>query len=602
MKIWLLLVNHKFQAMGNRFDVDSTSDDDNINTLKTKVKKEKPEALSRTHVDPSDLTVWKTKGEMVINESNFERLAEILGSINVNNKDAIEKLSELKRVANLGLSRDQTLLVQLPDPKVITIVGDDDSEAVITKIWLLLVDHMFQAIGNCFSFRTSSREDIGDLMEKVKEKKPEALSRIHVDPSDLTVWKTKGPMMINHSNSNSLAEILRKINFDDKDAIEKLRSHEQVVNLGLSDGQTLLVQLPVTNIYETESGRCKAVIPLLEKLLDIPLTANPRSGKDFEPDAIATETIMDATYGEQEAVICHVEFKNEFGIGGDCGVQNALGLCKHLALEEYKEIRNASCCPCITVSVVGPYISIGGAILADVFTVESFTGYIYLGRNPYTQGLIIRRAWLFATVAEAFHNLKRFYQNLELKDTPQLSRLFPNPTYIANKMPQPSLTFSSRFTYEGRESDDYQRDAHRLVAGAHYAPELFFCKSIQGRVTMVIMKFIASQDAYYCFKNVDLPSAILDDVKLAVRVLHDAGLVFGDLRRLNIIINTMNGRDRALLIDFEWVGLDGQAQYPANLNNSGLFAHFDFLTFPLTFPGFPSFILSRRRLTAEIPP
>ncbi|KAH9062331.1 hypothetical protein EDB87DRAFT_292825 [Lactarius vividus] len=141
MNVWLLLVDHRFQAMGSCFEVGAFSDHDNINTLKKKVKEEKPEALSRAHVDPSDLTVWKTKGSMAIDESNFGRLAEILGSIDVDNEDTIEKLSEVERVANLGLSDTQTLLIQLPDPRVITNTGDDDSEARDTLPNLKEYDH-----------------------------------------------------------------------------------------------------------------------------------------------------------------------------------------------------------------------------------------------------------------------------------------------------------------------------------------------------------------------------------------------------------------------------------------------------------------------------
>ncbi|KAI9433727.1 hypothetical protein H4582DRAFT_2112768 [Lactarius indigo] len=276
-----------------------------------------------------------------------------------------------------------------------------------------------------------------------------------------------------------------------------------------------------TNIYETESERCKAVIPLLVKLLDITLAEKPKLAKDFEPDAIATL--------KKEAVICYIEVKNEFGIGGDCGVQNALGLV------QYKEIRNASCCPCITVSVAGPYISIGSAILADVFT-----------------ELIILRARLFATVVEALRNL---------------GGLKPKESDIYRR----SL-FRATYRNEGvivKFCEQYHGNAHNLVAEASHAPELFFCERIQGGVTMVIMGFIAGQDAYYRFKKVDLPSAILDDVKSAVRVLHDAGFVFGDLRRPNIIIDTTGARDQALLINFEWVGQDSQTRYLANLNNSG---------------------------------
>ncbi|KAF5386995.1 hypothetical protein D9615_001578 [Tricholomella constricta] len=357
---------------------------------------------------------------------------------------------------------------------------------------------------------------------------------------------------------------------------------------------TAKLSLVATDIYNLEDERSKAIIPYLKNLLGIDLIekAKVKNGKkEFESDAIATEAIEDVTYGEKEAIIGHVEFKNEFGIGGDGGVQNVLGLRKHLAQEEYNEVRNASCCPCITVTVAGPYISFGGAILADAFIVESFTDYIYLGRKPSAQEWIIHLARTFAAVAQAFLSLKRFYQDLKLKPAPDLYRLFPSPTYFADRMPQTEMTFTARFNYEGRESDDYRRslfratygdkevlvkfceryhrDGHRIVAAANYAPELFFCEQIQGGVTMVIMKFIAGQDAYYRFKNVDLPSDILENVMSAVEVLHDAGLVFGDLRRPNIVIDKTGGRERPLLIDFEWVGQDGQARYPALLNDSG---------------------------------
>ncbi|KAH9059724.1 hypothetical protein EDB87DRAFT_1778782 [Lactarius vividus] len=317
------------------------------------------------------------------------------------------------------------------------------------------------------------------------------------------------------------------------------------------------------DIYETEAERFDAIIPHLENLLGIALVTKPRFGsskKDFELDAIAVQAINDETYGRKEAIIGHVEFENDCGVRGDCEIRNALSLRKHLAQEEYKEIRNASCRPCITVSVAGPYISISGAILVDVFTVESFAGYIYLGGNPYTEESILHVA--------------------RLKRTPQLCRLFPSPTYFAEKMPQAKLTFSSRFEPEGRDYGNkgvlvkfcqrYHGDAHSPVAAAHYAPELLFCEWIQGGVTMVIMEFITGQNAHYHrFKDFELPPDILDDVKSAVRVLHDAGLVFGDLRRPNIVIDTTGDRERALLVDFEWAGRDGQARYPALLNDTG---------------------------------
>ncbi|KAH9162832.1 hypothetical protein EDB89DRAFT_2234529 [Lactarius sanguifluus] len=554
----LILVDHNFRALGEPFEVDTTH---NINGLKAKAKEERQ--IDLAHVDAARLTVWKTKGAMVIDDSNSERFEEMLRRINVDDKGTIERLKGRQRVADLELSGGQTLLVQVPDVTLAyhrsdTVVNEERAHR--------------KAIENANKAPPPS-----SVSKNVKIFKAEQVKRPIYNGRP--AGRRGPPVTIYHKAFAELKDALRDLT----KVVDK--AEEQRVD------DTAKLFIAATDIYETEAERCKAVIPLLERLLDIAFIEKPKLGKDFEPDAIVTQAIKDVTYGAMTAVIGYVEFKNEFGIGGDGGVQNALGLRKHLALEGYKEIRNACCCPCITVSVAGPYISIGGAILADVFTFESFTSYLYLGGQPYTQESIIGTARIFAAVAQAFLSLKRFYQDLELKDSPHLYRLFPSPTYLADKIPQSKLTFSSRFEYEGRMSDDYLRslfratygdrevlvkfcqqyhgDAHHLVAVAHYAPKLFFCERIRGGITMVIMELIAGQDAYYRFTNVDLPSSILDDVKSALAVLHDSGLVFGDLRRPNIVIDTKGDRDRALLIDFEWVGRDGQARYPALLNNSG---------------------------------
>ncbi|KAI9431858.1 hypothetical protein H4582DRAFT_2084313 [Lactarius indigo] len=110
------------------------------------------------------------------------------------------------------------------------------------KIWLLLVDHTFHAMGNRFSVWTSGEEDIEDLKEKVKEKWQPDLADLPAPK--LTVWKTKGSMSINHSNDDCLEEKLIEIRAN-PNAIEMLRVGQKLVNLELSDGETLLVQLPV---------------------------------------------------------------------------------------------------------------------------------------------------------------------------------------------------------------------------------------------------------------------------------------------------------------------------------------------------------------------
>ena len=98
------------------------------------------------------------------------------------------------------------------------------------------------------SVLTSAKDCVHDH-DKVKEK-PAALSRAN----DLAVWKTKGTMIINKSFPRLLPEILRKIDVDNKNHIEKPSVREQVAELRLSDGQILLVRLPGMSCIFTAVG------------------------------------------------------------------------------------------------------------------------------------------------------------------------------------------------------------------------------------------------------------------------------------------------------------------------------------------------------------
>jgi serine/threonine protein kinase len=50
------------------------------------------------------------------------------------------------------------------------------------------------------------------------------------------------------------------------------------------------------------------------------------------------------------------------------------------------------------------------------------------------------------------------------------------------------------------------------------------------------------------------------DVRRALDLLHDHGLVFGDLRPPNIMITD---KGEVELIDFDWAGEQGQVRYPS---------------------------------------
>ena len=113
-----------------------------------------------------------------------------------------------------------------------------------SKTWLLLVDHEFRLLEDCFWLPTS--DNVHNLKLKVKELWANNLTR--VDPVDLTVWQTMGAMVINKSTFHleGPADMLRRLNLNvDNKNIKKLGGQEQVADLGLSDGQILIVRLPV---------------------------------------------------------------------------------------------------------------------------------------------------------------------------------------------------------------------------------------------------------------------------------------------------------------------------------------------------------------------
>jgi hypothetical protein len=58
---------------------------------------------------------------------------------------------------------------------------------------------------------------------------------------------------------------------------------------------------------------------------------------------------------------------------------------------------------------------------------------------------------------------------------------------------------------------------------------------------MVMMDLIDGPDAHQKFKYSNLPPTVLDDIQNALKKLHEAVLVFGDMRRPNIML--VNSRD-----------------------------------------------------------
>jgi serine/threonine protein kinase len=229
--------------------------------------------------------------------------------------------------------------------------------------------------------------------------------------------------------------------------------------------------------------------------------------------------------------------------------------------------------------------------------VDPLTEFIWLGPG---KGKLDTVARLFLALADGLRSLDEFYTKLKisLQDGWQDCffphvRSYPGPSgtvlfkYISRLLPdQKAKALFKGKTSSGQRivvkfTSRYHATAHRLVAKSNLAPQLLYISSNSDAQKlscpiMVVMEFLEGKTAEETFRVTSLCQrshpdhrslfrTICEDVKEAVRILHNAGLAFGDLRAPNIMIV----RGRAKLVDFDWCGEDGQQRYPGEINMDG---------------------------------
>jgi hypothetical protein len=118
----------------------------------------------------------------------------------------------------------------------------------------------------------------------------------------------------------------------------------------------------------------------------------------------------------------------------------------------------------------------------------------------------------------------------------------------------------------------YNSEAHRILATKGFAPTLHACVPVCGGLYMVVMDRVHGEMAWHVRQRAEfLPYGVYQDIRDAIALLHSNNLVFGDLRTPNIMVVTRgSGSDvqyHGRLIDFDWVGIDGEGRYPPSLND-----------------------------------
>ena len=273
-------------------------------------------------------------------------------------------------------------------------------------------------------------------------------------------------------------------------------------------------------------------------------------------------------------------------------------------------LARACFCPSFIISLAGPHIVICGAILTAHAIVHRLTDHIWCANsrvNDDAQALRVAR--VFFALGNALVRLRSFYAQLE-KPTDAVARYFPLATAYRDGDRIVKFRYTSYLsdtaeacvTYKAVEcegpSDQPRREivvkfverygvaAHELLASEGLAPKLLYCGDIWldgreargcGSRKMVVMECVDGPTAYAMrlASPGPLPEGVRRAIRRAVKLLHDAGMVHGDIRLENVIVANPTGAEadsddnvekRVRIVDFDWAGDEGTVRYPLYLS------------------------------------
>jgi serine/threonine protein kinase len=245
-------------------------------------------------------------------------------------------------------------------------------------------------------------------------------------------------------------------------------------------------------------------------------------------------------------------------------------------------------CPCFIIALAGPWLCILGAVFVVRPIIQPLTDYMWLGEDVHRpiDGNLRRVVHTLSALDTGLKTLADEYHHWQPSPSPWL-HLFPFST--SYKINNATIKFryldhlapveSARAVFKAEMSTGqlivvkftqrYNHAAHRLLASHGLAPQLLYypemspnqSEGIFGGLQMIVMEYVDGKTAHGVPNEL---SIAFKDVEKAMKVLHDAGLVFGDLRTPNIMIKKDTGR--GLLIDFDWCAKVGQGRYPKTIN------------------------------------
>ncbi|KAH9053957.1 hypothetical protein EDB83DRAFT_2552759 [Lactarius deliciosus] len=402
-------------------------------------------------------------------------------------------------------------------------------------------------------------------------------------------------MIIDRSTAKRLAEILRDINVDDKDTIEKLSEDEQVADLGLSEGQTLLVRQSARAPELKEFKRYNKTI--------LTQGMSPSEGAKLTNYCKTQVDDAQAIYdgqGAPDAGVSRISppiqiFHPIFGDfirsvnHPDSDAQPTRD-----DLKNREDIRQKCCCPTFLVATGGPWFGVLGGVFTDRFIVQPLTAMHWMVLSKREEdNQVYHSARVLVTLRNCLVKLQTFYRALESPSTfianKPHPRYFPYPTsftaededpacvsYLAEIPNEPSTTRDSGpVKVVVKFVSRYGKEVHEFLACKGWAPTLRYCgllpetehysvfpgpaqsvpsglrgifftgpaQSAPPAMHMIVMDYIDALP--------NTPPDVRGQIRTILILLHAEGYVFGDLRKPNILFDAYG---KVKPIDFDWCG------------------------------------------------
>lgn len=144
------------------------------------------------------------------------------------------------------------------------------------------------------------------------------------------------------------------------------------------------------------------------------------------------------------------------------------------------------------------------------------------------------------------------------------SRVLDKLVFIAKSTSLPS-DLCVKFTRR------YSAETHQFFAELGHAPKLRAVHKLPGEWYMIAMDYSHFTPLHEMSVSLTGNSGQLlqSEVCRIVRKLHDGGLVHGDIRQANILVDRTSlsgGGVRWHMVDFDWSGKIGETRYPARIN------------------------------------